>query len=269
MPCVDKMRKVDSRITFKFLGFKRHQDFVVKANVFCNKNSLMESTFACEYNNDDVSFDLPPSAFMVSSSTTWLWTQTCVPPGSVVVDVNLQFTPVKPRSKRRVVGESTQVSVASQTTELLKEPAEEGIRFLRQFKGAFEDDTFSDFSFIVNEQIFKVHKIIVASGSPVLKGLIIADQKISDKCNIAFTEPQTFTQLLRFIYGEPIVDRDILSWMKMYEAAQQFQVDPLKIISKAQVEARCSLDNAAKIYEWSTRWNLEELKTKSWTLIDE
>lgn len=132
----------------------------------------------------------------------------------------------------------------------------------------FEDSVFSDFTFIVQGEKFKVHRSILGVASPVFMKLFTADmlEKNEGICHVSEIDPLTFREMLRFIYGvnqgEYRLDK-----IALYKAAHYYQIDALMEYCLKFINRFFTKSNVVATYDFASRYNLEELKIKSWTRV--
>lgn len=104
----------------------------------------------------------------------------------------------------------------------------------KQFRNILNDPTFSDFTFIVQNKEFKVHKAILAASSEVMRKIFTTDLRESNEgqCKIADIEPEIFENLLRFVYtGELPENLDGIS-LELFKAAHYYGISDLVEICK-------------------------------------
>lgn len=133
-----------------------------------------------------------------------------------------------------------------------------------------DDDTFSDFTFIVGGKSFKVHKNILSLASSVFKTMFTCglnetkNNSAEVKC-----EPEIFQHLLTYIY------KGILPFEKMpsisaelYELAHLYEIESLKkICLRFILDSKIDSDNALELYEIATRYDFKQLLDTSWEFI--
>lgn len=131
------------------------------------------------------------------------------------------------------------------------------------------DDSLSDFTFVVGEKEFKVHKVILSLASPVMHSMFTTNMSESRDglCKVTNIEPHIFELLLRFVYCGtwPTDNEDLL--MSICEAAHYYRVEELKVVCEDELLKSLSLENAYKIYAWTWTYELEILKNEAWKVI--
>lgn len=134
---------------------------------------------------------------------------------------------------------------------------------------AFNDPTFSDFTFNVQGKEFKVHKAILAAASPVMHTLFRADfdEAHTSTCQVNQFDPDIFEALIRFIYCGKLPD-DIDNMMEpLLEAALYYEVNALKEICAQVLLENLYIGNAVETYTTAHLYDLEQLMCDSWAII--
>lgn len=140
---------------------------------------------------------------------------------------------------------------------------------LRGVSSMFGDPIFSDFTFIIGGLEVKVHMNILAAASPVMRRMFTADLKEAKtrKCTIDAITPETFDDMLRFIYRSKL-PQDLNAVAKpLYEAAHYYELESLKEICSREIHENLSAVNALEIFEWVQPYDLEDLKIDAWKIL--
>ena len=132
-----------------------------------------------------------------------------------------------------------------------------------------DDSTFSDFTFIVKGKEFKLHKIILAAASPVMRRMFTTNMGESreNKCIVDDIEPDIFEYLVKFIYRHEVPENISEVVKPLYEAAHYYQVDHLKKICEECLLEESSEENALENFKWAELFDLEPLKLDAWEII--
>lgn len=131
------------------------------------------------------------------------------------------------------------------------------------------DPTFSDFTFIVGGQEFRVHMNILAAVSPVMKRMFTSDleEAKTRKCTVDAIDSKIFEEMLRFVYKGDIPE-DLEAVAKpLYEAAHYYQIERLETKCVQEILFSLTPENATEVFEWAHPYDLEELKIEAWTII--
>lgn len=131
------------------------------------------------------------------------------------------------------------------------------------------DPTFSDFTFVVGKKEFKVHMNILAAASPYWHNMFTTglEEAKKKKCTIETFTPETFEQVLRYIYCSEIPENLNVIVKPLYEAAHYYMIESLKQICEQEIHESLSKDNALEIFEWVQKYDLENLKMEAWMII--
>lgn len=137
-------------------------------------------------------------------------------------------------------------------------------------KNLLNDESLSDFKFMVGQREFKVHKAILAASSPMLKQMFTVDMKESNSgtCEVKGFEPDTFVALLTFVYCGDLPENFAEIATQLYQAANFYQIDRLEAACAAELQDNLTEANALEIYKWVRAFDkLKELKAAAWNLI--
>lgn len=133
----------------------------------------------------------------------------------------------------------------------------------------YAEEMFTDFTFIVKGKPFKVHKLILAASSEVMKRMFTAVHKEWElvECEIFDIEPHIFETLICFMYRYevPTILGEVAH--ELYAAAHYYEVENLKEICLDKLCLSLSADNAIKSYALGSTYNLNTLTACSWTII--
>jgi len=170
------------------------------------------------------------------------------------------------------------VMTISQRDDLDQMPLQTFVDTTRQCKSIISNNEsilnstkFSDFTFIVQEKMFKIHRSIVAPASPVFEKLFDTkfSESVTNECRITHIDPITFQYLLIFIYcgklPEQLHEDDVA--LKLFKAAHYYEIKELVDICTSVEHYRLSKDNAIDMYEWADTYNLDDVKKDAWRVI--
>lgn len=124
------------------------------------------------------------------------------------------------------------------------------------------DTAFSDFTFIVKDQEFKVHKVIIANASEVMRKMLMNNsmESIQAKCEIYHIEPNIFDHLIRFMYtGQIPISLDVIA-IDLFKAAHYYDIRSLMEICEQDMQFRLSTENAIEVLELATVYEMGNLK---------
>jgi BTB/POZ domain len=131
------------------------------------------------------------------------------------------------------------------------------------------DPTFADFTFDVKGKEFKVHKVVLASASPVMRTLFTSKMKEGETnfCEVNDIEPEVFESLLQFIYSGKIPENIKHSCFELYESSHYYKIDELLTLCEQEIHSKLSVDNAVETYSWAAPYDIKELKMEAWKMI--
>lgn len=135
-----------------------------------------------------------------------------------------------------------------------------------------DDATFSDFIFVVQGEIFRAHKAILAPASPVFHKMftINMEEMRDNKCKINDIEPEVFKALLRYIYGGGITSTKASFYMQLHDAAHYYELKELMEMCMNQVHKVLTLEDAVEAYKWAHIYEeAEKVKVATWKMIKE
>lgn len=140
---------------------------------------------------------------------------------------------------------------------------------LTNVRQMYNDPTFADFTFLVMEKEFKVHKNILAAASPVFLKMFTTkmEESRTNQCRVEHIKPEIFEKLLECIYKGKLPDDFGDFAMDLYSAADYYGIDRLKELCQSEVHERLSVVNAIDTYKWACRYDLDELKRDAWEIV--
>lgn len=140
--------------------------------------------------------------------------------------------------------------------------------FLGNLCSLMGDSTFTDFKFIIKGKEFKVHKNLLAAASPVFMKMFTTDmvEAQTSECKVDNIKPETFEQLLGFIYCGKVPETALDS---LFEAANFYDVRGLTEVCKHGLNAQLTKENASDIFKFASTYDEEliELKAAAWGII--
>lgn len=140
---------------------------------------------------------------------------------------------------------------------------------LTNVRGLFGNSTFADFTFIVKDKEFKVHRNILAASSSVMHKMFTTNMEESrtNRCKIDHVEPDVFEKFLECIYKGSFPDDFGDYARELYSVADYYGIDRLKEVSRSEVAERLDASNAAETYKWACQYDLEDLKADAWEIV--
>jgi speckle-type POZ protein len=128
----------------------------------------------------------------------------------------------------------------------------------------------TDLSFIVDDETFPVHRVVLAARSPVFRAELFGSMAEATMPSITLRDitPTTFKAMLRFIYTDefPAEDEPEGSSTDMIQnllvAADRYALNRLKFICAHKLWDKVSVDTVADILGFAETYNCQELKNK-------
>lgn len=138
-----------------------------------------------------------------------------------------------------------------------------------QYVNLLNDSTFCDFTFIVKGKSFNVHKSILASASETMRAMFTTNlnEFVQGECRIDHIEPTVFQHMLQFIYAGIISAEIDNIAVDLYKAAHYYRIEKLTEICGENIRFNLNASNALDIYELSTLYDMEDVKTDAWKII--
>lgn len=138
------------------------------------------------------------------------------------------------------------------------------------FASLYGDDTFADFTFIVQGRKFSVHKIVLGVVSDVLKTMLLCGlDETKNNSSTVKCDPKIFEHFIKFIYtGQLPVDEMPTICIQLHEIAHRYGVNRLVEICMAFIiEKEIDTSNAIDLYEFSATYKIAYLLEITWKFI--
>uniref|UniRef100_A0ACD5TRH4 Uncharacterized protein n=1 Tax=Avena sativa TaxID=4498 RepID=A0ACD5TRH4_AVESA len=128
----------------------------------------------------------------------------------------------------------------------------------------------TDVSFIVDDEEFPAHRVVLAARSPVFRAELFGSMAEATMSSITLHDitPATFKAMLRFIYMDELPaedvpeDSSIEMLQNLLAAADRYALDRLKFICARKLWDKVSVDTVATILACAETYNCRELKNK-------
>lgn len=127
------------------------------------------------------------------------------------------------------------------------------------------DEDFKDFTLIIQGQSFRAHKLVLAARSKVFAELFRSDKELKH-FQVNDISPRIFKTLLDFIYNDQIPPKDV-SLIDVYAAAENFQIDALKVLASKELEHQINDKNVFEIFVMSSEFKNDDLKHEAFQKI--
>ena len=130
---------------------------------------------------------------------------------------------------------------------------------------------FSDIELRCGEDLFNCHQVILSAGSPVFKAMFQTDmeEKQTKVVTIKEMEPEVLAQMVYFIYTGEITEQNFTMEMAkdLYEAADRYQVDILKIKCEEKICLDLRADNAIDTLMFADLYQMDRVKEAAMKVI--
>ncbi|GIX86779.1 speckle-type POZ protein B [Caerostris darwini] len=126
----------------------------------------------------------------------------------------------------------------------------------------FTEKTFSDLTLRTEQESFQAHKTILCARSPVFRAMFRHDmvEKLTNSVYIPDVEADTLKRMLEFMYCNKFDNVQIESAMKLYAAADKYEILTLKKICYAYVISNVSAKNANDVIDFAELYEENDLK---------
>lgn len=137
-------------------------------------------------------------------------------------------------------------------------------QMVEDFTQFFENDSFSDVTFIFEDKEITAHKQILAARNSVFRSMFENDmlEKKNGRVEIKDMEPYIFKLLLQFIYSEKFEIHDFQDWLKLIVAADRYSIKSLVKICEDRIFNNLSIDNVVDAFITVDLVNAEVLKKR-------
>jgi hypothetical protein len=132
------------------------------------------------------------------------------------------------------------------------------------------DSKYSDFTYIIKDRMFKVHKCILAASSRFFDNMFSSDFWTESQTNEAISnevDPVIFEHMLRFIYGAKLPENFASTSVELFKLAHFYEIEGLKKVCEHEILNKLSVDNAMETYEMAFVYDIDELKKTAWAII--
>lgn len=133
----------------------------------------------------------------------------------------------------------------------------------KTFEKDFQNLPFSDVKIQVGKSIYKAHKIVLATGSPVFNAMLQSTGFTEKKTNIIKIDDLdslVVKELLRFLYTDQVDEMTEELAKDLLMAADKYMVDLLKINCQTYLSATISIDNCSRLLLFADSHSAIELK---------
>ena len=135
---------------------------------------------------------------------------------------------------------------------------------MREF---IDNELGSDISFIVEGKKIFAHKIMCMR-CPYLRSMLCSEMKESKQKEIVLHEVsyQSFLSVLQYLYTDE-VDVDLETAMSLFQIADQFGIDRMRMICESCILSSVNIDNSASVLLAADATRARDLRMKCMTFI--
>lgn len=137
------------------------------------------------------------------------------------------------------------------------------------FERLLTDESLSDITLVVGDKEFKAHKLVLGARSPLFARMLSNEmpEGTTNKVEIQDIEPDTFQELLKFIYSGKISFIDIEKMGALLIAGDRYGVSDLRPFCEENIIKNISVDTAANVFMLADLIKSEDLKEKAMKFI--
>ena len=132
--------------------------------------------------------------------------------------------------------------------------------FEKCFKSLLNDIELSDFTVVVDDHEFRVHKSVLAARSPVFRAMITSDMKEKKESKVVLHDfdKEVFEQFVHFLYtGKALKVKQMAQ--KLSQIADFFDVPDLKVVCAQTLFSELTEDNVIEALKFGETFGIREL----------
>jgi len=148
----------------------------------------------------------------------------------------------------------------------LKLNFENGIK--DEIKQLLSDESFKDFTIVIGDQEFNVHKLLLIARSPTLAD-ILRNNPCVENLNLIDIPVKIFEKVLNFIYTDEYSCEDDTNLLQLFAAAGRLKINKLKENVASKILDQINSENALDVLKLSNKYDHNELREKSFMKIKE
>lgn len=128
-----------------------------------------------------------------------------------------------------------------------------------------ESEALKDFTITVNGECIKVHRLVLASQSPVLLRMF-EDNPEAKELELADISSKVLHVVLNFVYEKSFPNSDDMM-LEVYAAAAKLEIEPLRRYAEHELISKVNPSNAFEVLLISNKYESEHLKTAAFEVI--
>ncbi|GIZ05174.1 speckle-type POZ protein B [Caerostris extrusa] len=127
----------------------------------------------------------------------------------------------------------------------------------------YADQKLCDVTLTAGNKEFRAHKIILSARSPVFESMFQNDmlEKNTGIVNVADMDPEILSMLLEFVYSDTFVGKDMDTAIKLYLAADKYQILSLRENCSSFMKSNLTVRNVCELLVFADDHQDDRLKT--------
>ncbi|KAJ6647066.1 BTB/POZ and MATH domain-containing protein 2 [Pseudolycoriella hygida] len=135
-------------------------------------------------------------------------------------------------------------------------------------KKLLNEEKYSDFTFIVENTRFPVHRNILSAASPIFNEIFaMVSLTNSSEFIIGSTTPTILQHFLNFIYWAELPENLIEVSRQLHQLACRYKIEELENICTSVEFNNLTKENAFNVFVWAEQNHLEKLMDHAWNII--
>ncbi|XP_064485398.1 speckle-type POZ protein B-like [Ornithodoros turicata] len=139
--------------------------------------------------------------------------------------------------------------------------APQGSSLKDDFVQAWGDREFADLIIIAGEKRFHVHKVVLATRSPVFRAMLKNDMQESIQNEVVLKDvyPDVVQEMLRFIYTDASPNISTMA-ADLYQLADKYDLKGLKLLCESELASSLSVDTVVDVLRLADKLQCDTLK---------
>ena len=133
----------------------------------------------------------------------------------------------------------------------------------------FPNLNYSDIKFVVKGHEFCAHKFFLSARSPVFAAMFEHPMKEREQNQVIIEDidRDVFTEVLRFIYTDKVMNEGIDFNMKLFYAADKYSLTELKSICEEYIASQLTVESVCDVLILADKHSAEKLKSEAITFM--
>jgi hypothetical protein len=137
---------------------------------------------------------------------------------------------------------------------------------ISDIKSLIRNENSKDFTILINDREFKVHKFLLTARSPTLAELLQNNPEVVN-LNLVDIPVEIFELILKFIYTDELPCEDETNFIHMLSAASRLKIKILTDHAAENLYDQLNEENALNIFKISHKYQQDELRKHSYDEI--